>query len=174
MTAQDWQAARKLVRQATHVAVATCGPDGQPHVTPIGSLSLHPHEPRGYGLEKVTAEMPRNLASDDRVQILAVRRSLWFWVKSLWRGKFAEPPSVRLTGTAGPRRPLTAEELQRFRKRVRFLKPLKGHDLLWAQMGTARDITIDEITAVRLGRMWPPAKGTIPVTTGSAPGASPR
>ncbi len=99
----------------------------------------------------------RRRAIDDRVEILAVKRSLWFWIKSLWQGKFAEPPAVRLTGTAGPRRPMTPDEFQRFRKRVRFLKSLKGHDLLWAEMGTARDITIEEITPVRLGRMWPPA-----------------
>lgn len=156
MTAHDWQAARKLVQQATHVAVATCGPEGQPHVTPIGSLSLHPREQRGYWLEKFTTEMPRNLDTDDRIQILAAKRSLWFWARSLWQGKFVEPPAVRLTGSAGPRRPVTAEELRRFRKRVRFLKSLKGYDLLWAEMGAARDITIEKITPVRLGRMWPP------------------
>ena len=157
MTVQEWRAARKLVQQATHVAVATCGPDGQPHVTPIGSLSLHPREQHGYWLEKFTTEMPRNLATDDRVQILAVKLSLWFWLKALWKGSFAEPPAVRLSGTVGPPRPTTEAEQKRFRKRVRFLKSLKGHDLLWDGMGTAREVTFHDITPVRLGRMWPPA-----------------
>lgn len=153
--ALEWSAARKLVQQAVHVAVASCGPEGQPHVTPIGSLSLHPTEPRGYWLEKFTTNLPRHVARDERVQILVVTRSSWYWLKSLWRGSCAGPPALRLVGTAGPRRQTTPVEVERFRRKVRFLRRFKGHDLLWSEMPTARDVTLNRIIPVQLGRMWP-------------------
>jgi hypothetical protein len=158
MTAAEWQSARDLVRQAVHVSVASCGPEGQPHVSPIGSFSLHPTEHHGTWLEKFTTALPRNLEHDQRVQILVVKRSSWFWFQALWRGSFREAPALRLVGTAGPRRATTAAEIARFRKKVRFLRRLKGYDLLWSEMPTARDVTIHEIMPVQLGRMWSPSQ----------------
>ena len=73
MNPKEWQAVRELVKQANHVSVATVGPAGQPHVSPIGSYSLHPAEPRGYWLEKFPSNLPRHLEADQRVQIMAVQ-----------------------------------------------------------------------------------------------------
>ncbi len=151
----EWQAARELVKQANHVSVATVGQDGQPHVSPIGSFSLHPTEHRGYWLEKFPGNLPSHLEADQRVQIMAVQGGVWFWLKSLWQGNFTGPPAVRLVGTAGPLRPATDEERERFQKRVRMVRSLKGAKYLWTGMAVARDVTIEEILPVTLGTMWP-------------------
>ena len=155
MNQKEWQAIRSLVKQANHVSVATVGPAGQPHVSPIGSLSLHPTEQRGYWLEKFPGNLPRHLKADQRVQILVVQGGVWFWLKSLWRGSFTGPPAVRLVGTAGPLRPVTDAERARFQKRVRLVQSLKGAKYLWTGMAVARDVNFEEILPVRLGSMWP-------------------
>ncbi len=152
---QQWQEIRRLVKQANHVSVATVKPDGSPHVSPIGSFSLHPAEPRGYWLEKYPSNLPRHLEADQRVQIMAVQGGVGFWLKSLWRGDFVGPPAVRLVGTAGALRPVTDQEQERFQKRVKLVRSLKGAKYLWTGMAVARDITIEEIVPVRLGSMWP-------------------
>ncbi len=156
MNQHDWKAARKLINQSISVAVCTIEPDGSPHVTPIGSLMLHHSEPQGYWLEKFPTGMPRNLENDNRIQILATKSGLWYWLKSLWKGSFDGPPALRLKGTAGPLRPATDSEKKRFLKKVKFARSLKGHDLLWAGMTMAREVTFEEILPVKVGKMWPP------------------
>ena len=149
-----WQEARKIVAQARSVSVCTIDSEGGPHATPIGSLILHPHQRRGYWLEKFPVALPENLQQDQRVQILATRHGYGYWLKSLWRGSFADPPALRLKGTAAPLRKASEAEKNRFLKKVRAFKSLKGHALLWSHMTMARDITIEEIIPVKIGRMW--------------------
>ncbi len=155
MNTQDWQAARKLINEATSVTVCTVDPTGRPHATPIGSLMLHHTEPRGYWLEKFTTGMPRNLESNPRFQVLVVKNGLWFWLKSLWKGAFAGPPALRLSGTAGPLKPASDSQRKRFLKKVKFARSLKGHDLLWGEMTMAREVVFEEVLPVRVGKMWP-------------------
>ena len=89
-----------------HFAVATVGADGEPHVTPIGSVVLT--EPgRGFYFEEYPTRLPRNLRHDPRVSILAVNSSRGFWLRTLLFGRFPAPPAVRLRGrvVGEPRHP---------------------------------------------------------------------
>ncbi len=156
MEIKQWRAARKLVQGSVSVTVCTVDPDGAPHATPIGSLVLHHSEPRGYWLEKFPTVMPKNLEQDHRIQIMATNDGLRFWLKSLWQGSFATAPAVRLNGTVGPLRPATDSERMRFLKKVKHAKHLKGYELLWAGMSMARDVKIQEIVPVQIGKMWSP------------------
>lgn len=149
----DWSKAIAVARRAPFAAIATVDDDGFPRTTPIGSVCLHPSEPRGYYLERFTAHMPKNLERDERCCLLFVDAALPFWLASLVRGRFARPPAVRLRARAGARRKATPEEIARFQKRVHFAKPTRGYDLLWKGMSNARDLYIDAIEPVRIGKM---------------------
>jgi hypothetical protein len=62
--------------------------------------------------------------------------------------------ATRLSGTAGSRRWATDEEVARFRRRVRVVRRLKGHDMLWgADRIRARDLEFDLEHPVHLGTM---------------------
>jgi hypothetical protein len=145
--------ARQTFPSSLHFAFATVNTDGTPHVTPIGSLMLCPDEPKGIYFEIFTTQMPRNLATQQRVCVLAVRSGQWFWLLSLLQGRFATPPAVRLLGTVGPRREASTVELARWQRRVSRLRWLKGSRILWGQMRFVREITFDSYEPVRLGAM---------------------
>ncbi len=96
---------------------------------------------------------------------MAVDSGKRFWLASLTRGRFTAPPALRLTGTAGPRRPATPSEQQRWLRRVRPVRRLNGHRLLWGDLTHVRDLSFDTALPVRLGKMThdleaesPPAK----------------
>jgi hypothetical protein len=136
-----------------HFAIATVGADGQPHVTPIGSVLLT--DPgRGFYFEEFPTTLPRNLRRDPRVSILAVNSGRGLWLRALVMGRFAAPPAIRLHGrvVGGPRE-ATAQELARWQRRVRLLRRLRGHALLWGRLRRVRDLEIDAAEPVRLGSM---------------------
>lgn len=152
----DWAAAtgvfRRAFRSSFHYAIATVGPDGAPHVTPIASLMLT--EPgRGIFFDIYTSHLSQNLDKDPRVCVMAVDTTKRFWLTSLARGRFGLPPAMRLTGTAGPRRAATVEEQRRWLRRVRPIRRLRGHELLWGTLTRVRDLEFDETVPVRLGAM---------------------
>lgn len=143
---------RRTFRSTLHYSVATVGPDGAPHVTPIASVLLT--EPgRGILFDIFTSRLAFNLEHDPRLCVMAVDTTKRFWLKSLLRARFGLPPATRLTGTAGPRRRATVEEQQRWLRRVRPLSRLKGHALLWGNLAHVRDLAFDEVVPVRLGSM---------------------
>lgn len=139
-------------RSSLHFSIATVTSDGLPHVTPIGSLILT-QENKGVYFEQFTTQMPKNFIHQNRVCVLAVNSSRWFWFKSLLRGRFSTPPALRLTGTVGARRKATDHELKLWHRRISFLKNLKGYNLLWKDMLMVREITFDACLPVRLGAM---------------------
>lgn len=152
----DWPTAtgvfKRSFRSSFHYSVATVGPGGAPHVTPIGSVMLT--EPgRGIFFDLFTSRLSRNLDNDPRVCVMAVDTTKRFWLTSLVRGRFDAQPALRLSGTAGPRRPPTPEEQQRWLRRVRSIRRLKGHDLLFQKLTHVRDLTFEESAPVRLGVM---------------------
>lgn len=153
-----WAATRDLwnraLRNSLCVAIATVGEDGAPHVSPIGSLTLGAAPGTGTLLQLFSHQMGRNLDRDPRVTVLAVDSSATRFVNGLRKGRFDRAVATRLSGTAGPRRWATDEEIARFRRRVRPLRRLRGHDILWgaARIG-ARDITFDFERPVNLGAM---------------------
>jgi hypothetical protein len=101
---RQWSEARRLCRRAfgssMHFAFASVDEDGSPRATPIGSLILR-EDGTGYFFEEFASGLGRNLNRSPRVCILAVNSGKLFWFKSLLMGRFAEPPGLRLLGTAG-------------------------------------------------------------------------
>jgi hypothetical protein len=151
-----WERIRKVFRDAfrssLHYAVATVNEDGTPHITPIGSIVLQDGN-RGFYCEEYPRKLPRNLKVNQRVCILAVNSSKWYWVKSLFLGKFSSPPGVRLMGRAGERRKATDEEMGAWLRRIRPLRWFKGYDLLWSNMHYIREITFDAFEPIQSGKM---------------------
>ena len=152
----NWQDVKRLFKQSfkssCHFAVATVDENGEPHVTPIGSLILG--DPgTGVYFEKFTQHLPRNYGTNKRICVLAVNSSKWFWLKSLLGGRFASPPAVRLHGVVGDLRDATDTELALWQKRVKRARFTKGHALMWRTMSKVRDITFTRIEPVHIGTM---------------------
>jgi len=152
----DWAMAREMFRRAFrtsfHYAIATVGEDGTPHLTPIGSVLLN-DPARGIFFDIFSSQLSHNLDRDPRVCVMAVDSGKSFWLASLIRGRFTATPALRLTGTAGPRRPATPTEQQRWLRRVRPVRRLKGHQLLWGDLTHVRDLTFHTALPVQLGTM---------------------
>jgi len=155
MRIDDWNRLRKAVRatflSSYHFAVATVGPDGAPHVAPMGSLLLG--EP-GHAIvfQKFIRQTPRNWESDPKVCILGVDSSRWLWLRALFTGRFPTLPAFRLRGeVVGPPRPATPEEIRRFRRRLGWLARTRGGDALWGGMAVVRDLRLDEWLPVQMG-----------------------
>jgi hypothetical protein len=152
----DWDIAREVFRRAFrssfHYAIATIGEDGAPHITPIGSV-LFNDTGRGIFFDIFSSQLSQNLDRDPRVCVMAVDSAKSFWLASLVRGRFTAPPALRLTGTVGPRRPSTPIEQQRWLRRVRPLRRLRGHQLLWGDLTQVRDLTFHTALPVHLGTM---------------------
>lgn len=143
---------RESFRSSFHYAIASVGADGDPHVTPIGSLILG-RPGQGIYFEKFTRNLPRNLDDGSRVCVLAVNSSRWFWMGSLFAGRFPRPPAVRLHGVAGPVRHATEREIALWQKRVGRVRFTTGHRLMWRDMSEVREISFDRIEPVQLGVM---------------------
>ncbi len=156
ITPDQWNQIRRhfgrTFRSSLHYAIATVSEDGTPYVSPIGSLILL-EDNRGFYFEYFTRRLPINLKKNQRVAVLAVDSSKWFWLTSLFRGKFRRPPALRLLGTAGVRRKATEREMALWKKRIRPFRGLKGYDLLWSDMDEVREIVFDECLNVNLGEM---------------------
>jgi len=69
------------------------------------------------------------------------------------RGRFRQPPAIRLPGSVGMRREATAEEVVRWRRRVRLPGFTRGYDLLWSRMRMVRELHFTEAVAVAPGAM---------------------
>ena len=152
----DWVMTKEMFRRAFrssfHYAIATVDENGAPHVTPIGSVLLN--DPgQGIFFDIFSSQLSRNLDRDPRLCVMAVDSGRSFWLAALARGRFSGPPALRLTATAGPRRPATLAEQQRWLHRVRPVRRLKGHRLLWGNLIHVRDLTFHTALPVRLGPM---------------------
>ncbi|CAN5708450.1 hypothetical protein BH10ACT3_BH10ACT3_15010 [soil metagenome] len=153
-----WRQVRATLRHAgsssLHCAIASIAPDGRPHVTPIGSVMLG-QPGHGVYLDVLNVELGRNIDRDPRIAVMAVDSGRRTWVTALVRGRFDTPPGVRLLGTAGPARPLTDDERDRFRRRVRLALRTKGGAQLWGRDGNyrARDLVFTDVVPVHVPRM---------------------
>jgi len=160
----QWPQIKTLFNQALdssmHIAIASVNDEGEPHVTPIGSMTLGAPG-RGYYFEAFTSGMPKNFRNNPAVCVLAVNSSKWFWFRSLLKGQFIQPPGIRLRGTAGPVRAATKQEIERWQRRVRAARRLKGHAQLWAGMAKVRDIEFTSIEPIRIGQMTQQTPGMI-------------
>ena len=151
-----WEKIRTLFKKAfgssSYFSFATVDDQGNPHVTPIGSLFLR-KDFSGFYLERFLSKLPKNLEKNQRICVLAVNSSRGFWLKSLYKGKFTAFPAIRLYGNIGKKRPAKEEEIATFRKRIKPLRRLKGYNLLWGDFKYARDIQFDSYEPVFAGEM---------------------
>ncbi len=153
---QNWAEIKQLFKQAFkssfHYAIATVNENGDPHVTPIGSLIL---SKPGHGLyfEKFPKHLPQNLETNNKICVLAVNSSRWFWIKSLVAGKFASPPAIRLYGTVGTRQKATEKEIKLWQLMVKRARFTKGHAMIWADMAMVRHIEFTHAEPVQIGKM---------------------
>jgi hypothetical protein len=143
---------KKSFKSSFHYSIATVTENGEPHVTPIGSLILG--KP-GHGIyfEEFTKQLPNNIKTNKQVCVLAVNSSKWFWVKSLVSGRFSSPPAVRLHGTVGNIREATKKEIKQWQNRVKSVSFSKGHAMMWANMKMVREIEFTNIEPVHMGKM---------------------
>jgi len=153
---ENWADVKRLFGQSfkssLHYALATVGENGEPHVTPIGSLILR--DPgHGFYFEEFARQLPRNFQKNKQVCILAVNSSRWFWVKSLFVGRFSSPPAMRLFGTVGEVREATEKEIKLWHHRVRKVRSSKGYALMWKNMKMVRDIKFSRMDPVYIGEM---------------------
>jgi len=143
---------KKSFKSSFHFAIATVNENGEPHVTPIGSLILG-NPGRGFYFEKFTQHLPRNFGNNNQVCVLAVNSSRWFWLKSLIGGKFTSPPAVRLHGVVGDLREASDKEIALWQNRVKPVRFSKGHAIMWRSMSMVREIEFSRIEPVHIGEM---------------------
>ncbi|MCF2857734.1 pyridoxamine 5'-phosphate oxidase family protein [Pseudoalteromonas sp. SMS1] len=152
----DWPQIKQLFKQAFrssfHYSIASISEQGEPHITPIGSVILG-EVGQGYYFEKFTSQLPCNVKERERICVLAVNSCSWYWIKSLWQGEFGTYPAIRLYGTAGVLRKATETEKARWHKRIRKLRFTQGYKLLWQDMEMIRELHFDRAEPVRVGRM---------------------
>ncbi len=135
------------VRSTRHCAIASVGPDGTPHVTPVGFVFARDDATLFY-FEQHPRRLPANLAHEPRVCVLAVNASNRLWGPFLMRGRFASPPGVRLIGIASARRSASTEEREALRRRIGPLHRLPGAKLIWGGLDHVRDIRVERCEPV--------------------------
>lgn len=153
---EDWHVIKRLFNRSFnssfHYAIASINEEGEPHVTPIGSLLLG--EPgKGIYFDEFIRQLSINLQHNPKVCVLAVNSNRWFWIRSLFGGRFHVPPAIRLYGTVGNRREATETEIKLWQRRVRWTKITKGYALLWKNMRVVRDINFSRVEPVNIGAM---------------------
>ena len=149
---ESWPEIRKIFSSANSFLIASVSPEGFPHMTPIGSLSLN-DDCTGCYLERFPQGLVRNLDQCDRIEVIGLINTPGIWLRALVSGKFGMPPAMRLRGYAGARRLATQKEQDRWHHKVRRLRWTMGHGLLWGQMTHARDLRFDAFDPIRLGAM---------------------
>ncbi len=152
----NWPLVKRLMRaslsSSLHCAIASVNEQGEPHVTPIGSLILD-RPGHGFYFEQFTRQMPHNFSHSREVCVLAVNSGLWYWLKSLLGGRFRTPPGLRLVGTVGEARDATDQEIARWQRRVRSARFTRGHALMWRNMKRVREIHFQRIETLEIGVM---------------------
>ena len=153
---KKWQNIRdhfnRSFRTNFHVSIASVDIDGKPTVTPIGSLFLN-DDLTGFYFEKYPQSLPIHAEDNNRICVLAVNSSKVFWLSSLFQGKFAHYPGVKLYGGLGKRREATESERNRLKKRMRATKGLKGNAYLWGDMMHIREVVFSSAEKINLGEM---------------------
>lgn len=143
---------RKCIGANMHVAIASVNEENVPTITPIGSLFLNDDQ-TGFYFEKFATKLNKNSKTNSSICILAVNSKKWFWLKSLFKGRFSEYPAVKLYGELGEKRDATPKEFRAFQRRVRSTKRLKGHQYLWKDMSQVREIKFTKAEKINLGNM---------------------
>ena len=135
-----------------HVSIGSADKDNNPTVTPIGSLFLNKNQ-TGFYFEKYPTKLPDHAKHNKNICVLAVNSGRWFWLKSLFSGKFKSYPAIKLYGELGERRKATEIEIKRLNHRMKAKKGLKGNTYLWGDMPYVRDINFTKAEKINLGKM---------------------
>lgn len=153
---ENWAQIKQVFEAAyassLHFSIATVDSKANPCITPIGSLILR-DDCTGFYFEEFPHQLSQNLEQNNRVAVLAINSDSNFWLNSLSKGKFASFPGMRLTGKALKKRDAMPEEIDAWQQKVSMAKGLKGHDILWKNMKTVRDIEFDGFRPVLCGEM---------------------
>lgn len=149
-----WPEIRALRKRTLFAAIATVDEDGLPHVTPVGSVFLHPTEPRGYYHPLMVKALRRHLRERRRFSLLFVDPAVRTWLPALVKGRFDRLVAARLTGYAdGPPRRATEDEVERWKRVVRPVRWTRGHDLMWSKVTLTQELVFDGYRPVSFGPM---------------------
>ena len=139
-------------RSNFHVSIASVDANNNPTVTPIGSLFLNDNQ-AGFYFEKFPSKLPEHVKVNKNICVLGVNSGTFFWIKSLFAGKFSKYPAVKLYGELGERRKATDKEINRLNRRMKATKGLKGNTYLWGNMDLVREIQFIKAEKINLGKM---------------------
>lgn len=135
-----------------HVTIASVDSESNPTLTPIGSLFLNADQ-TGFYFEKYLTKLSTYAKINRKICVLAVNSNVWFWIKSLFRGRFNTYPAIKLYGKLGQKREATSIEISRLNKRMKATKAMKGNTYLWGDMQFVREITFTKAEKINLGEM---------------------
>ena len=142
----------KSFRSNFHVSIASVTSDNIPTVTPIGSLFLN-NDQTGFYFEKYPAKLPMYSKINKKICVLAVNSNRWFWVNSLFKGRFSSYPGIKLYGKLGEKRKATEIDIKRLSRRMKMTRGMKGHRYLWGSMTMVREIEFTKAEQINLGEM---------------------
>ena len=152
----DWQAIRnhfnRSFRSNFHFSIASVDENGKPTVTPIGSLFLNDDQ-SGFYFEKYPAKLPQHAEANKNICVLAVNSNTFFWLKALFKGRFARDPAIKLYGELGIRREASEKEIKRLNRRMSATKGLRGNTYMWGEMKYIRVVTFNSAEKINLGKM---------------------
>lgn len=155
---KDWTVIKKHVsdsfKTSLHVSIASVNKNGAPAITPIGTLFLNDNQ-TGFYFEKFSSGLTSNIEKNNKVCVLAVNSSKFFWLRSLFYGKFKKHPALKLHGELGQKRKATKEEIYALSRRMRATKRLKGNHYLWKNMEFVREVKFKDVEQIKLGKMMP-------------------
>ena len=152
----NWEIIRlhfnKSFRSNFYVSIASVDSENNPTVTPIGSLFLK-NDQTGFYFEKYPSKLPVHAKTNRNICVLAVNSTMWFWIKSLFKGKFNNYPAIILYGELGQKREAKEIEIRRLNRRMKTTRGMKGSKYLWGDMKFVRDITFTKGRKINLGEM---------------------
>ena len=153
---KEWLTIKKHVKNSfksnLHVSIASVNEKNEPVVTPIGTLFLN-DDLTGFYFEKFTLGLSNYSDENNKVCVLAVNSNKFFWIKSLFKGRFIKHPALKIYGEFAEKRKATQEEKYALSRRMRNTKLLKEHRYLWNNMDSVRVIKFTKVEAMKLGEM---------------------
>ena len=133
-------------------SIATVNSDGTPHVTPIGHVFFN-DDMTGYYFDQYSEVMPKNFEKNKNICLMSVNSNTFFWLKSLFSGRFSMSPAIRIMGTVGDKRDASKEEVEKLKKSIAITSGLKGHKLLWGDLTKVRDMRFTSFSPAKYPTM---------------------
>lgn len=131
-----------------YCAFSTVNKDGSPRIAPYTSLILGDNK-QGFYFDELSSHTSANLEKDQRICVLIVINSRWFWIKTVIWGRFDHPPGVRLIGEVGKKREATKNEIAAFKNPLKALRFFKGYEPIWGFMKQGREIHFNDFEPVK-------------------------